>query len=102
MTIGQGQYMNPRHGDVVKTTVDVSDGRITPQRSSFSGCPSILAVTNELMRDVSGRTPEEASHIEARELIDRLRLSADDERCALTAIAALRAALVDAYVKGLP
>jgi NifU-like protein involved in Fe-S cluster formation len=102
MTIGQGQYMNPRHGDVVKIAVDVTDGRIAPRQSSFSGCASIPAVMNELMKDVSGKTPEEASRIEARELIDRLRLSPDDERCALTAIAALRAALVDAYVKCLP
>lgn len=101
MSIGTGKYMNPRHGDVVRITVDVTDGRIMPRESSFSGCPSIPTVMNALIRDVTGKTLDEASRIEARELIDRLLLSPDDERCALTAIAALRAALVDAYLKDL-
>ena len=101
MTVGMGKYMNPRHGDVVRITLDVTDGHVAMRDWSWSGCSTLGPVVGELVASVNGRSREEASRLEARELIERLVLSPDDERCALTVVAAFRAALVDAHVKEL-
>lgn len=101
MTTGTGRYMNPRHGDVVKLTVEVAGGRIATRDYTFSGCDALPGVMREVVAMSDGHMAEDVARIEAHDVIERLRLGPDDERCALTAIAALRAAIVDARVKDL-
>ncbi len=98
MTKGRGKYANPRDGDVVEFEVEVAHDSVAVPVLNIRGCGAALRAGGELARWAHGKTPEDAARIEARELIARLSLMADEERCALTAIAALRAALVDAHV----
>jgi len=98
MTIGRGKYANPQDGDVIEMDVDLRGDTVALTRMDLRCCDAATRAAKELSRRVDGKTPEDAARIEPRELIARLGLVAEEERCALTAIAALRAALVDAHV----
>jgi hypothetical protein len=98
VTIGRGKYANPRDGDVIEMDVDVRDGTVAVTRMDLRCCDAAARASKELARLAYGTSPEDAARIEPFALIVRLDLSKDEERCALTAIAALRAALVDAHV----
>jgi len=98
MTIGRGKYANPQDGDVIEMDVDLRGDTVALTRMDLRCCDAATRAAKELSRWVYGKTPEDAARIEPRELIARLGLVAEEERCALTAIAALRAALVDAHV----
>ncbi len=99
MSVGTGKYMNARDGDVVELTVVMSDEAVSITHIEARGCHRIYEAARALAEMTRLKTPEEAARVEPRELIERLGLDAEHERCALTAIAALRAALVDAHVK---
>jgi len=99
VTWGIGTDANPRDGDRVTFTVEVLDGRVRVRQTTLDACPAARRAAESLVRLVNGGTPEAAARIQVRELIDRLRLDADAERCALTALTALRAALVDVHVR---
>jgi NifU-like protein involved in Fe-S cluster formation len=101
MSAGTGRYMNPRDGDVVEFDVDVRHDSVSVTRMDLRCCETATRAAKELARWAHGKTPEDAALIEPRELIERLDLKEDEERCALTVIAALRAALVDAHVREL-
>ena len=101
MTVGTGRYMNPRDGDVVEFGVDTSDGFAHITRVSVRGCVAAKRAAAELSVRSRLRTVEDAARIEPTEIVHRLELLPDEERCALTVIAAFRAALVDAHVKEL-
>jgi NifU-like protein involved in Fe-S cluster formation len=101
MTTGRGMYANPEDGDVIELDVDLRGDSVAVTRMDLRCCDAATRAAKELSRWAYGKTPEDAARIESRELIARLGLLAGEERCALTAIAALRAALVDAHVKEL-
>jgi len=98
MTIGRGKYANPQDGDVIEMDVDLRGDTVALTRMDLRCCDAATRAAKELSRWAYGKTPDDAARIEPRELIARLGLVAEEERCALTAIAALRAALVDAHV----
>ncbi len=101
MSSGHGQYANPRDGDVIEFEVDLTHGTVAVKTMWTRGCGAATRAAGELARWANGKTADDAERIEPRELIQRLALVPDEERCALTAIAALRAALVDAHVREL-
>jgi nitrogen fixation protein NifU and related proteins len=97
---GKGSDANPSCGDRTTMTVRLVDGRVTEARFRTFGCVAAIASASLLTELATGRTAEEARTIEARDLIAALGgLPAHKEGCALMAVGALRAALVDAYVK---
>jgi NifU-like protein involved in Fe-S cluster formation len=101
VSIGRGKYANPRDGDVIEYEVDLTHDTVAIRTIAARGCGAATRAAGELSRWAHGKTPEDAARIEPRELIQRLSLLPDEERCALTAIAAFRAALVDAHVNDL-
>jgi NifU-like protein involved in Fe-S cluster formation len=101
VSIGHGKYANPRDGDVIEFEVDLTHDTVAVTTTATRGCGAATRAAGELTRWAHGKTPEDAARIEPRELIERLELMPDEERCALTAIAAFRAALVDAHVREL-
>ena len=101
MSVGTGSEANPRDGDRITMDVDVSDDRIVVTRHEVNGCDAAKRSVRALAKMAFGRSPDVVARIAPRELIDRVGLLPDEERCALTAIAALRAALVDAHVRTL-
>ncbi len=101
MTLGVGSDANPRDGDRVTFTVEVADGRVRIVGTELNACGAAKRAAEEIRRRVGGEIADEIARIQVREIIDTLRLDADGERCALTALSALQAAIVDARVKQL-
>ncbi len=97
---GKGSDTNPSCGDRTTMTVKLADGRISEVRFRTFGCVAAIASASLLTEVATGRTAEDARRIEPGELIALLGgLPERKEGCALMAVGALRAALVDAYVK---
>ena len=101
MSVGTGKYANPRDGDVIEMDVELTQNTVAVTRIDLRCCEAGRRAASEIAMWAHGKTPEDAARIEPRELIEKLSLGQDEERCALTAIAALRAALVDAHVREL-
>ena len=101
MTVARGKYMNPRDGDVIEYQIVLEHDRVVIPGFEVRGCDAARRAASELARLAREKAPEDAARIDPRELIALLALSRDEERCALTAVAALRAALVDAHITSL-
>ncbi len=97
---GKGSDTNPSCGDRTAITLRVRDGRIDDLRFRTFGCVAAIASASALTELAKGRRVEEARKIGPAQVIDSLGgLPARKEGCALMAVGALRAALVDAEVK---
>ena len=100
MTEGAGSDANPRDGDRVSYRLEVApDGRVSNVSAWVSACEAGTAAATRLATMAEGHSVEEIRAINVAALAKILDLDTDEERCALTAIGALRAALVDAQVK---
>ncbi len=96
---GKGSDTNPTCGDRTTITVRVRDGRIDDVRFRTFGCVAAIASASALTEMAKGLSVDEARALDPRRLIDTLGgLPARKEGCALMAVGALRAALVDAAV----
>ncbi len=97
---GTGSDTNPTCGDRTTITVSVRDGRIHEVRFRTFGCVAAIASASVLTELATGRTVEEARAIAPAAVIGALGgLPARKEGCALMAVGALRAALVDVQVR---
>jgi nitrogen fixation NifU-like protein len=97
---GKGSDTNPSCGDRTAITVRIRDGRIDEARFRTFGCVAAIASASALTELVSGRTVEQARELGPADVIAALGgLPARKEGCALMAVGALRAALVDARVR---
>ncbi|MEK7860354.1 MAG: iron-sulfur cluster assembly scaffold protein [Chloroflexota bacterium] len=97
---GKGSDVNPSCGDRTTITLRIGDGHVAEARFRTFGCAAAIASASALTELVVGRTAEEARALEPADLIATLGgLPARKEGCALMAVGALRAALVDAQVR---
>lgn len=102
MTRGLGSDANPRDGDRVKIEVDLEGGVLMAARVTSSGCEVSTKAASALTRLARGRGRSEALAIEIRDVTGQIGpVDEEHERCVLTAIGALRAAIVDAHVKAI-
>jgi nitrogen fixation NifU-like protein len=96
---GKGSDTNPSCGDRTTITLKVREGRIDDVRFRTFGCVAAIASASALTELVKGGTVDDARAIRAGDVIAALGgLPARKEACALMAVGALRAALVDAEV----
>lgn len=97
---GIGAETNPSCGDRTTITLRVADGRVREARFRTFGCTAAIAAASLLTERVTGRTVSDATAIQPGELIAALGgLPAGKEACALLAVRALQAALLDATVR---
>ena len=102
MTRGKGSDANPVDGDRATIEVAIRDGRIVVTATSFAGCDTGRLATLALGRLAQGKTAEAAFAISVAELLIAIGyVPSENERCVLTAIGALRSALIDAQVAAL-
>jgi NifU-like protein involved in Fe-S cluster formation len=102
LTRGAGSDANPRDGDRVKIELDLEGGVVTEARVTASGCAVSARASAALTRLARGRSRSEALSIDMPEVTGEIGpIGEEHERCVLTAIGALRAAIVDAHVKAL-
>ena len=100
MTRGTGNDANPRDGDRVRIAVDIVAGTVADIRVVSSGCDAALRAGEALQRLARGRTTEQAREIGVPQLARAMGgVDEEDERCVLTVIGALRAAVLDAHVR---
>lgn len=97
---GKGSDTNPSCGDRTTITVRLDGDRIAEARFRTFGCVAAIASASLLTEIVSGKGIAEARVLGPGEVIAALGgLPARKEGCALMAIGALRAALVDADMR---
>lgn len=97
---GKGSDANPSCGDRTTITVQVSDGRVARALFRTFGCTAAIASASALTELATGRTVDEAARLEPADVLRVLGgLPQRKEACALMAVGALRAALLDARVK---
>ena len=102
MTRGIGSDANPRDGDRVKIEVDLDGGVVMAARVASSGCEVSTKASSALTRLARGRARSEALAISVADVTSQIGpVDEERERCVLTAIGALRAAIVDAHVKAI-
>jgi nitrogen fixation NifU-like protein len=97
---GSGADANPSCGDRTTITVRIADRRVAELRFRTFGCTAAIASASVLTELAAGLTVEDAARLEPADVLNALGgLPARKEACALMAIGALRAALVDARVR---
>ena len=97
---GKGSDANPSCGDRTTITVRVRNGLVAEARFRTFGCTAAIASASALTEMARDRTAAEAADLQPGDVLAALGgLPPRKEACALMAVGALRAALVDAHVK---
>lgn len=97
---GTGNDANPSCGDRTTMTVRIAHGRVAEIRFRTFGCTAAIASASVLTELAGGVNADEAAALEPADILNALGgLPARKEACALMAIGALRAALLDARVR---
>jgi NifU-like protein involved in Fe-S cluster formation len=103
VTKGSGSDANPNDGDRIFIEVELREGKvisIVPRVTG--GCETSRIAVSGLVALTVRRTADEASEITVADLLEAIGpVDAVHERCVLTAIGALRSALIDAHVTAL-
>jgi len=99
VTKGTGSDANPRDADRVTFEVEVHRGTVTVTRAEATGCDSIGLVVRTLETLAHQKSEDEVWLIDVATIKRWMgAVSEENERCALPAIGALRAAIIDAHV----
>ena len=99
---GSGSDTNPSCGDRTTFTVRMVDDRVSELRFRTFGCTAAIAAASVLTELATGLAVPAAMRLEAGDILNALGgLPQRKEACALMAIGALRAALLDAQVKAI-
>ncbi|MDQ2911735.1 MAG: iron-sulfur cluster assembly scaffold protein [Chloroflexota bacterium] len=102
MTRGVGSEANPRDGDRVKIEVNLQGGVVMEARVTLAGCEVSTKSSAAITRLARGKGRTEALTIGVVDVTGQIGpIDEEHERCVLTAIGALRAAIVDAHVKAI-
>ena len=97
---GKGSDANPSCGDRTTITLRVSEGRVAEVRFRTFGCTAAIASASALTELASGQRIGDAQRLGPADVLRALGgLPQRKEACALMAVGALRAALLDAQVK---
>ena len=97
---GTGADANPSCGDRTTITVRLAGDRIAEARFRTFGCTAAIAAASILTELVTGATLDVADRLGPQDVIRALGgLPSRKEACALMAVGALRAALIDARVR---
>ena len=97
---GTGADANPSCGDRTTITVAISEGHVQEIRFRTFGCTAAIASASVLTELAAGLPVADAARLEPADILNAFGgLPARKEACALMAIGALRAALIDARVR---
>ena len=100
---GKGSDANPSCGDRTTITLRLDRGRLAEVRFRTFGCTAAIAAASATTELASGRQVNEAAALAPADVLAALGgLPARKEACALMAIGALRAALLDARIRVSP
>lgn len=99
---GVGEVGAAAHGDIMKISLKIEDGRIKEARFKAFGCGTAIASSSMATELIKGRTIEEAMKFTNQEVVNALGgLPPAKIHCSVLAEEALKAALAD-YLKKHP
>lgn len=97
---GTGSDANPSCGDRTTMTIRVAGGRVAEARFRTFGCTAAIASASALTELATGLAVDEAAALAPLDVLRAVGgLPERKEPCALMAVGALRAALLDASVR---
>ena len=97
---GSGSDANPSCGDRTTITLRVREGRVVEARFRTFGCTAAIASASALTELAGGQTVADAQRLSPSDVLRVLGgLPPRKEACALMAVGALRAALLDVRVR---
>lgn len=97
---GKGSGTNPSCGDRTTITLRVRDGRVSEARFRTFGCSAAIAAASALTELATGLAADNAARLEPSDVLRALDgLPPRKEACALMAVGALRAALIDSKTR---
>jgi hypothetical protein len=100
VTRGTGTDANRLDGDRVSFEIEIDRGVVSVVKAEASGCDSIGLMVRALETLAHRKTEDEVWLVDVGTLRRAMvAVSDENERCAVTAIGALRSALVDAHVR---
>ena len=100
MTRGAGSDTNPLDGDRVTIELEISNGVVSITRAAADGCDSIGLMVRSVEELAHRKTEDQAWMIDVAAIKRAMvAVSPESERCAVTAVGALRSALVVARVR---
>lgn len=87
---------NPEHGDVMRLSLRIGDGRVLDARFKTFGCAAAIAASSMTTEMVRGKSLEEVERITNLQVAEALGgLPATKIHCSVLAEQALRTALAD-------
>jgi NifU-like protein involved in Fe-S cluster formation len=94
--------VNDGDGDRVKIEVELAGGVVMSARASGAGCEVSTKASSVLTRLARGRSRSEVLALAITDVTGQIGpLDAERESCVVTAISALRAAILDAHMKAI-
>ncbi|MCX6903786.1 MAG: iron-sulfur cluster assembly scaffold protein [Verrucomicrobia bacterium] len=99
---GVGEVGAAAHGDIMKISLKIEDGKIKEARFKAFGCSTAIASSSMATELIKGRTIEEAMKFTNQEVVNALGgLPPSKIHCSVLAEQALKAALAD-YLRKRP
>ncbi|MFA7438430.1 iron-sulfur cluster assembly scaffold protein [Castellaniella sp.] len=93
--VGTALVGSPQVGQVLKLQLRVRDGRVAEARFRAYGCGALIATGALLAEKLPGLTLDQVRAIGSHDIVEALQLPQDKLHCALLALDALAAAVVD-------
>lgn len=93
--VGTGLVGAPACGDVLKLQIKVEDGIITDAVFKAYGCGSAIASSSLVTEWVKGKTLDEASQIQNKDIAEELALPPVKIHCSILAEDSIKAAVAD-------
>jgi len=97
---GIGEVGNAKCGDIMKIYLKIEDGIITDATFNTFGCGAAIATSSMATELIKGKTVEQALRLSNRAVVEALDgLPAVKMHCSVLAEEAVRAAIVDYYLR---
>lgn len=93
--VGTAIVGSPAVGQVLKLQVRVQEGRIDQACFRAYGCGALIAVGAWLCERLAGQTLDQAKALDSQDIMGALQLPAEKLHCALLALDAVAAVVVD-------
>lgn len=93
--VGTGLVGAPACGDVMKLQIKVIDGIIEEAKFKTFGCGSAIAASSLATEWVTGKTLDEASSLDNKQIVEELNLPPVKIHCSVLAEDAIKAAIED-------
>lgn len=97
--VGTGLVGAPACGDVMRLQIEVKDDKIVDAKFKTFGCGSAIASSSLATEMLKGKTLEEATQIQNKQIVEELALPPVKIHCSILAEEAIKSAIADYKTK---